>query len=133
MARVSGLSTSTLSALYVQRSQNGHPSAVWADPVRGALYFDEEEALSWCNARRNRPLSVQARRPVDRTGNPDDLVTMAEAARMLGYHGPATIRSYRNRFSGYFPPPDAISLVRKRRGRELWRRSSIWGFADRKS
>jgi hypothetical protein len=59
LARLSGLSTSTLAVLYVNREDNGHPPAVYRDPAHGVLYFDEIDALRWHRsrhrARRSRP------------------------------------------------------------------------------
>jgi hypothetical protein len=57
----------------------------------------------------------------------------SEAARILGYHGPATIRAYLSRYPGYFPAPDQVQRTRGGRERKLWRRCSIWAFAERLS
>ncbi|MGI9000587.1 MAG: hypothetical protein ACR2GH_02860 [Pseudonocardia sp.] len=43
--------------------------------------------------------------PVDRTGNPDDLLDRTDAAKLLGYSDPNVIDSYRSRDAGYFPDP----------------------------
>ena len=60
--------------------------------------------LRWHHARRH---AAPPPRPqtLDLTGDPDDLLTMTEAARALGYRHAATIRSYRARSDHYFPPP----------------------------
>jgi hypothetical protein len=133
LARLSGLAVSTLASLYSSRATNGHPGAVHVDLTHGAaLYFDEEDALRWYRGRRDSgKLSARHRCAVDRHGAPDDLVGTAEAARILGYHGPATIRSYLSRFPGYFPAPDHLTPPGTgNQARRLWRRDSIWAFAE---
>ncbi|HZZ52347.1 MAG TPA: hypothetical protein VFE65_36075 [Pseudonocardia sp.] len=130
-ARLVGLSTSSLASLYSRRAESGHPTAVHIDPTRGALYFDEEEALRWTRARRraNHPRPAGQ---VDFSGDADDLVTMTEAAHILGYAGPATIRSYLSRFPGYFPAPDRTQALPNGRVQKFWRRSRIWEFSERR-
>lgn len=130
LARLSGLSVSALAGLYAQRARTGHPPAVTTDPDRGTLYFDEEQVLRWHHTRRHTARTPPAR-ALDVSGDPDELVTMTEAARILGYHSAATIRSYRARFDDYFPPPDHID-ARGGRNRRLWRRSSVWAFGQRR-
>lgn len=132
LSRLCGLSSGALGSLYSQRANNGHPPAVETDPVRGTLYFDEEQALRWHYTRR-RVNPPRRPRHLDLSGDPDDLITMTEAARILGYHGPATIRSYRARFAGYFPPPDHIHRTPSGRERKTWRRASIWAFGNRRA
>jgi hypothetical protein len=125
-----GLTTSTLAVLYAKRAENGHPVAVHVEPECGALYFDEEKTLRWHRSRRRaRPGRSSV---IDYRGNPDDLVTTAEAARILGYHGPATIRAYLSRYPGYFPTPDRAQMLPNGREKKLWRRSSVWAFAIRR-
>jgi hypothetical protein len=131
LARLSGLSPSALAALYAQRGRAGHPPAVEVDPVRRALYFDEELVLRWHHARRHAAPPPRPR-TLDLTGDPDDLLTMTEAARVLGYRNAATIRSYRARSEDYFPPPDHISVTATGQQRLLWRCSSIWAFGKRR-
>jgi hypothetical protein len=120
-----------LAALYAKRVDSGHPSAVYVEPRRGALYFDEEEALRWARCRR-REIRGRARCWANYSGNADDLVTIGEAARILGYHGPATIRSYLSRFPGYFPSPAHTQLLPNGRAKKLWRRAQIWDFSERR-
>jgi predicted DNA-binding transcriptional regulator AlpA len=73
-------------------------------------------------------------RPVDRNGDPDELLDTTEVGRVLGYQGAdpgATIRSYRQpRHGNYFPDPDGT--LTNATGREVpaWRRDTIWAFAD---
>jgi hypothetical protein len=64
--------------------------------------------------------------------DPHDFVTTAEAARILGYHGPATIRAYLSRYPGYSPTPDCAQMLPNGRQKDLSRRSIVWAFARRK-
>lgn len=66
--------------------------------------------------------------PVDRSGDPEELVDAAAAARILGYRSASTIRAYRApRHGDYFPEPDEHGASGPR-----WRRATIWSFADRR-
>jgi hypothetical protein len=96
------------------------------------LYFDEEEALRWERSRRRERSQPEPVRLPRQAGDPDDLVSTAEAARILGYHGAATIRSYISRFPDYFPAPDALEPLPNGRLKKLWRRATIWEFAARR-
>lgn len=122
LCRLTGLAEVTVTALYVQRASSGHPPAVHRDGLW--LYFDEADVLDW-HARR-----LEAKRatltPVDRSGDPEELLDQAEAAELLGLSGPTVIGSYRSRNKGYFPEPDAEQPLR-------WRRVTLWAFADRRS
>lgn len=113
----------TLARLYSQRARTGHPDAVGRDGRR--LLWDQAEVHAWWTAR------TQAKRAgltaVNRSGDPEELVDVDEAARVLGYANRRTIDSYLARRSrGYFPAPDDAN------GRR-WRRATLWAFADRRS
>ena len=73
-------------------------------------------------------------RPVDRDGDPDELLDTTQVAHVLGYRGAdpgATIRSYRQpRHGGYFPDPDGTLTATNGREVHAWRRDTIWAFAD---
>lgn len=118
-----GMAEPTLARLYTHRASTGHPEAVHREGRR--LLFDQAQTRAWAAAR------VQAKRSaltrVDRGGDPDELVDVDEAARVLGYANRRTIDSYLARRSrGYFPAPDDPT------GRR-WRRRTLWAFADRRS
>jgi hypothetical protein len=131
LARLSGLSPNSLASWYAQRARTRHPPVAEVDPARRTLYFDEELMLRWHHARRHAtpPPRTQT---LDLTGAPDDLLTMTEAARVLGYRTAATIRSYRGRSDNYFPAPDHISVTDNGQQRLMWRRSNIWAFGNRR-
>jgi hypothetical protein len=128
VARLSGVAKSTLATLYSHRGQNGHPPAVHTHPEYGTLYFDEEATLRWHRRRQGLVSKVRVA-GINHSGDPDELVTSSEAARILGY-GPATIRGYLARYPGYFPWPDEIQSLPGGRERKLWRRATVWAFAS---
>ncbi|WP_308820223.1 hypothetical protein [Pseudonocardia alni] len=114
-----------LAVLFHQRVANGHP-----EPVRRLnrfLYFDLEEVDAWNDEReaaKRRSLT-----PVDHTGEPDELVDITEATRVLGYRSESTIRSFLSRNGDYFPAPEQTDAG----GRSLWRRRTLWEFGGRRS
>jgi predicted DNA-binding transcriptional regulator AlpA len=118
-----GMTEQTLARLYSQRASTGHPDSVGRAGRR--LLWDLDEMRAWAAAR------LEAKRagmtPLDRSGDPDELVDVDEAARVLGYANRRTIDSYlARRGRGYFPEPDESA------GRR-WRRRTLWAFADRRS
>lgn len=112
----------TLTDLYHRRAENGHPEAVHRQGRR--LYWDPAAVDAWDGERQRAQRATLT--AVDRSGDPDELVDMSEAARVLGYRGPQTISAYRSRNGAYFPAPDDPAGLR-------WRRSALWSFADRRS
>lgn len=120
-----GMSPQRLSALYAERAHNGMPEPV--DRVNRVLYWDETEWTAWHDAYQ---LAKRTRlSPVDTTGDPDDLVTAAEAARILGYSSHKTIHAYLRAHPGYFPDPDTTEELPSGRTRRFWLRRTIWAFA----
>lgn len=122
LARITGLSEATLTALYSHRTDSGHPEIAHRD--RRWLYFDEADALAWHQRRQSAWKATLT--DVDRGGDRDELLDRAAAAALLGYAGPKVIDSYRARNVGYFPEPDDTRPLR-------WRRATLWAFADQRS
>ncbi|RZT75532.1 hypothetical protein EV383_6273 [Pseudonocardia sediminis] len=122
LARRLNMREQTLTDLYHRRADNGHPEPVHRQGRR--LYWDPEAVESWDAARQGAQRATLTQ--VDRSGDPEELLDMREAAQVLGYRGPQTITSYRSRNPGYFPDPDEPGELR-------WRRRTLWEFADRRS
>lgn len=122
LARQTGVSSRYLQSLHSQRAESGHPDAVLR---RGRSdYFDREAFHVWWEA-------VQAAQrasltAVDRSGDPDELVGLTEAARVLGYRDAGTLRAYLSRNQGYFPEADATDPD----GHRLYHRRTLWEFAE---
>jgi hypothetical protein len=121
-----GVPKSTVDGWYRGRARTGHPEK--AGKIGRTDYWYEDEWTAWHQS------YLQAKRdsltPVDRAGDPNDLVDAAEAARMLGYSSRDVIHA--NRRLGYFPEPDATGATPKGRPAPLWKRSTVWAAADRR-
>ena len=122
-----GVPYSTVSGWYRDRLRTGHPEK--AGRIGRTDYWFDDEWTAWLRA--YRAGKVEALTRVDRNGDPDDLVDAAEAARMLRYSSRYVIHA--NRRLGYFPDPDAHAPARRGRPVPLWKRSTVWAAADRRT
>jgi len=119
-----GVPLSTAERYYRNRVSTGHPEK--AGRIGRTDYWYEDEWTGWYQSylqARTEPLTE-----VDREGDPDDLVDAAEAARMLHYANRQVVHA--NRRLGYFPQPDAYGPAPRGRPAPLWKRSTVWAFAD---
>jgi hypothetical protein len=122
--KVRGVPASTAESWYRNRARTGHPEK--AGRIGRTDYWFEDEWTSWYQDHlRARTGSLTQ---VDREGDPDDLVDTAEAARMMGYANRHVIKG--NRRLGYFPDPDAFGPAPRGRPAPLWKRSTVWAYAD---
>jgi hypothetical protein len=121
---LSGSGRSTAARWYALREENGHPEK--AARIDRVDYWFEDDWLAWyAEYRRTLKAKVTA---VDHSGDPDELVGAAEAARILNYSAPQVILSYLNNNPGYFPDPDAHDDTG--RGGPMWRRRTVWKFGE---
>lgn len=117
---------STANSWYRDRDGNGYPEK--AGRIGRTDYWFEDEWTAWLDGhRRGR---VAALTDPDRTGDPDDLVDAAGAAKILRYKNGHVIHS--NRRLGRFPEPDAHGTTVKGRAAPLWKRSTVWAVAGRR-
>jgi hypothetical protein len=120
LIRLRGRSLAYFEGLYRNRDANGHPAPIgkmgkfWA---WDAATWDE-----WYDARIG-PSKL------DRTGDPDDLITLAEAARVLGSK-PTSITRYPNRPPRGWPEPDEVKKMPGGTLRRKYRRHKIWAYGD---
>lgn len=119
-----GVARTTVNAWYRDRVRTGFPEK--AGRIGRTDYWYEDEWSAWHEAQLRRKRGSLTE--VDRTGDPDDLVDAAEAARMLRYSGRDVIHA--NRRLGYFPEPDAYGTASRGRRPPLWKRSTVWAAAD---
>jgi hypothetical protein len=119
-----GVPASTAEGWYRHRARTGHPEK--AGRIGRTDYWYDDEWTAWYQAYRR--VKVESLTPVDRDGNPDDLVDAAEVARILGYASRYVIHA--NRRLGHFPEPDAHGPARRGRQSPLWKRSTVWAAAD---
>jgi hypothetical protein len=121
-----GVPRTTVDGWYRDRARTGHPEK--AGRIGRTDYWYEDEWTAWHEAHLRG--KVESLTEVDRSGDPDDLVDAAEAARILGYARRNVIHA--NRRLGYFPEPDAYGTTAKGRPAPLWKRSTVWAVADRR-
>jgi hypothetical protein len=119
-----GVPKTTVDGWYRDRVRTGHPEK--AGRIGRTDYWYEDEWTAWHEAHLRG--KVESLTQVDRSGDPDDLVDAAEAARMLGYSSRDVIHASRR--LGYFPKPDAYGMTSKGRRAPLWKRSTVWAVAD---
>lgn len=126
LARVTGQPLANLTHWYTTRAENGHPEAVHLD---GRRYVDEQEWRAWYAHHQDRLRTGLTE--VDRSGDPDELLTAAQVCRVLGYTNPGTLTSYIGR--GQFIDPDTVETLPSGRLRRRWARRRVWEFAERRS
>jgi hypothetical protein len=119
-----GVPPTTVNGWYRDRARTGHPEK--AGRIGRTDYWYEDEWTAWWQDYKRR--KIESLTQVDRSGDPDDLVDAAEAARMLGYANGNVIHA--NRRLGYFPDPDAYGPCTRGRPAPLWKRSTVWAMAD---
>ncbi|MFF3617571.1 hypothetical protein [Streptomyces sp. NPDC002580] len=120
-----GLARSTLERLWALREDNGHP-----DPVKTlnrVMYWDLGEWEAWYAGHKRRT----QRREIhpDRAGDPEDLLTLAQAAHVLGVT-PASLAHHPTRMPRGWPRPVRQDQLPSGRLRRWYRRADIWTYAD---
>ncbi len=119
-----GVPPGTVNGWYRDRARTRHPEK--AGRIGRTDYWYEDEWTAWHEAYLRG--KVEALTRVDRSGDPDDLVDAAEAARMLGYANRYVIHA--NRRLGQFPAPDGYGKAARGRPAPQWKRSTVWAVAD---
>lgn len=119
-----GVPKTTAEGWYRDRDRTGHPEK--AGRIGRTDYWFEDEWTAWHQAYLRGKIESLTR--VDRSGDADELVDAAEAARMLGYSSRDVIHASRR--LGYFPEPDAYGRTSRGRPPPLWKRSTVWAVAD---
>jgi hypothetical protein len=122
-----GVPRSTADAWYRNRAVNGYPEK--AGRIGKTEYWFEDEWSAWRAGHARAKIDSLTR--ADLSGDPDDLVDAAEAARILGYASRDVI--YANRRLGYFPEPDAYGVAGNGRRSPRWKRSTVWAVAARRA
>ena len=120
-----GLANGTVDQLWVRREENGHPEPV--KTVDRTMYWDPDEWDAWYAGFKKRAQRTELH--IDRSGSPDDLITLSEAARVLGVE-PSSITRYPKRPPRGWPQPVLYERLPSGRMRRRYRRADIWGYAD---
>lgn len=118
-----GVPRTTLNGWYRDRARNGFPGK--AGRIGRTDYWYDDEWTAW-HQQHIRAKTASLTQP-DRSGDPDELVDAGGAATIMGYANRHVIHS--NRRLGYFPEPDAYAPA-KGGNAPLWKRSTVWAFAD---
>ncbi|GAA1560884.1 hypothetical protein GCM10009678_49730 [Actinomadura kijaniata] len=108
-----------LKQLWADREANGHPAP--AHQSGKALYWDAEEWRTWHET---------LPEPKPDEGDPDDLVTLAEAARILGL-AQTSVTVYPKRPPAGWPEPVKVEPLGGGRVRRFYRRGDIQAYAAR--
>ncbi|MER7770593.1 hypothetical protein [Kitasatospora sp. NPDC096140] len=123
-----GLARGTLDRMWSLREENGHPEPV--KTIRKTTYWDAEEWDAWYADYRRR--AQRRELDVDRSGNPDDLVTLSQAARILGVE-PTSITHYPKKPPRNWPQPAQAEQLPSGFMRRRYRRADIWHYADNRT
>lgn len=129
IAKLIGYTEAGARALYGKRGENGHPEPAFS--LGRTIYWWQDEVAEWWahHQEATRP------EPIERVGNPNELLTAQQAADLLGYSNPRTILAMVARGQS-FPAPDAhLSGAGQKSGqdRPQWKRRTIWDYADGRS
>ncbi|GAA1779434.1 hypothetical protein [Actinomadura chokoriensis] len=111
-----GVSRHRLKQLWADRAANGHPDV--AHRSGKAMYWDEAAWTSWYRALGERPAAE----------DPDDLVSLADAARILGL-AQTSVTVYAKRPPAGWPEPAQVEPLGGGRVRRLYRRRDILAYA----
>lgn len=124
VARRTGTSIRTVEAWLRHRADTGHPDPVTR--IGRSPYFDAAAVDQWYAAYR---ASATGLATAEQGGDPDELLTIDQAARMLGHSSSGTLKSWLYRQPGYFPDPDHTELDTRGRTRRWWRRDTLQTWA----
>ncbi|MFI0486613.1 hypothetical protein [Actinomadura sp. 9N215] len=113
-----GLSRHALKKLWSERQSNGHPDVAYQ--VGKALYWNEKEWAAWYAGRQERSAD---------DGDPDALVTLAEAGRLLGL-AQSSVTVYARRPPAGWPEPVRQEALGGGRVRRLYRRGDVLAYGE---
>lgn len=120
LAAEHGLSRHAMKRLWAERATNGHPDV--AHRAGKALYWDRAGWAAW--------YAAYEKRDEAEAGGPDELVTLAEAARLLGLaQSSATV--YAKRPPAGWPEPARTEQLGGGRVRRLYRRADVLAYGRR--
>ncbi|MFF0746617.1 hypothetical protein ACFYVL_40135 [Streptomyces sp. NPDC004111] len=136
MARYAGASKGAVATWYKKRDEQPEESRFpeKAHKVDRVDYFDREAFERFHAAHMARKeQAVLPAAPELHTGDPEELVPLREAARMLGFSNGSVIRKYLSSNSGYFPEPTGTVIVEGGQSARAFRRSDLQNFDNRRT
>lgn len=116
-----GVSVSTAYAWWSDRDSTGHPESV--KQIGRTMYFSAEQHDRW------QPPRQSDKAPRNRAGNPDELITLAEFARICGME-PTSITRYPDRPPAGFPDPVEVEELPGGTLRRRYTRRQAWDYDD---
>lgn len=130
LQKIHGISESTLQNLWTDRENNGHPDA---EIIDGVMHWDGVIWVPWYQElQRQRAAAVTTNAP-NLTGDAEEEVGPAEAARVCGFSDSATVSHYVKSPPEGWPEPDSHDLLPSGRQRPKWKRWKLWRYvAERK-
>jgi len=84
-----------------------------------------DEADPWMQGFEDRKRAALT--PVDRSGDPDELLNSAQAARVLGYQGPDSLHP------DFLALADDVEQLPSGNQRRRWRRRTVWTYAENRT
>ncbi|QCX77834.1 hypothetical protein C9F11_21010 [Streptomyces sp. YIM 121038] len=130
LKKIHGISEPTLQNLWSDRANNGHPEAVVID---GVMHWYGGKWITWYHElQRQRAEAVTTNSP-NLSGDPEDEVGPAEAARICGFADTTTISHYVKNPPEGWPEPSTHDVLPSGRKRPKWKRWQMWEYvAERK-
>jgi hypothetical protein len=116
---LTGASSSTIR--HWQAHDSRFPAKAATDPAGRDWWWEQDITTFWAHHLAARAAGFTT---VDRRGDPHDLLTAPQAARVLGY------RSHRNLPHLLLDHPDQVEPLPSGRIRRYWYRTTLWRFAD---
>jgi hypothetical protein len=120
VAALTGAAYSTVNHWHRQRTHTGFPEGFQDEDGHELFWLQDIESFHAAHVAAKKAELTS----VDRTGDPDELVTSGTAAKILGY------RSYRNLPDALLDAADNTERLPSGRVRRRWRRRTVWAIAD---
>ncbi|MGW2256225.1 hypothetical protein ACWCXH_39785 [Kitasatospora sp. NPDC001660] len=121
-----GVGLSTLAFLWSDRENNQHPEP--EKTIGNTMYWNPKTWDTWYQGYK---ANQRWRTTVDRSGNAEDLISLSEAARVLGME-PANITKYPAMPPKHWPAPVEETTTAKGFVKRKYRRGDIWTYAERR-
>jgi hypothetical protein len=118
---LTGASFSTIAGWYRHRTRTGFPDWVETDDEGRQWFWRDEVSAFWTRYQADRATAFTT---VDRSGEPNDLLTAPQAARVLGY------KDHRSLTPALLNHPDQTEELPSGRQRRYYYRSTVWAHAD---
>lgn len=124
VAEYTGAAEPTVERWHLDRTTSGFPPVCDTSDDGRHWFWEKDITAFWTHHQAAKQAQLT---PVDRSGDPDELVTAPEAAKILGY------KSHRNLPPALTDHPDDTEDLPSGRQRRRWRRASVWAYADNRA